>query len=149
MFAFILGAVVYGLVLYNIVWYFWGILILLAGVSITFLLVWLVRKTTTYIISSSSIRVDHGILIRKREEIPKRRIQGVDVRQNIIERFILKTGNVEFNSASGDHSAEVVFKGVRNPHRVADITHQEDVSVEQNNYNPSMPPSANYTSGLD
>lgn len=124
-----------------------AVLVLLSAFGI-----WAVRKSITYTITSSAIRVDSGIIRRKREEFGVKKVQSIDVEQNLIERFILKTGDVSFDSAAGSESGrhtDVLFRGVVNPHRVADIARNADEgSYIINNYSNSSytPPSNQYPS---
>jgi membrane protein YdbS with pleckstrin-like domain len=89
----------------------------------------LVRKTTKYTVTSQTIRLDWGVIRRGRREFSVRKVQEIEVKQNIIERFILKTGNLSIDSAAPGMSGtldEVVFKGVRRPHEVADTIRNAD-----------------------
>lgn len=105
-----------------------GIILAVLALSTAVFAIWAVRKSILYTVSSSGIRIDSGILNRKREEFGIRKIQSVDVQQNLIERFVLKTGDVAFDSAAGDMQTtpDILFRGVTHPHKVADIARNAD-----------------------
>lgn len=89
------------------------------------------RKSILFIVTPNSVRKDSGILNRKREEMNVKKVQSVDVQQNLLERFVFHTGSIYFCSASTDVSRDdIIFTGIVDPHGVADIVrgldHQED-----------------------
>lgn len=82
----------------------------------------LIHHSILYSLSGNTVRKDSGILNRKREEMHVRKVQSVDVQQNLIERFILRTGSVYFCSATTDvQRDDIIFLGISDPHRVADL----------------------------
>lgn len=112
-----------------------GVLSRTTGILLTTLLVLcaygivvLIHNTTTYIVTRTGIRKEFGIINRSRKEISIRKIQSVDVAQNLIERFILRTGTVELGSAATDENIDmIVFASINNPDHVADlIRHLDD-----------------------
>lgn len=105
----------------------------IAGLSIVALAVCcggvieLIRRTTTYQVTTRGVRRDSGILNRKREEMGFRKLQAVDVNQSIVERFVLRTGTVLLGSAASDARLdEILFEGIAHPHRVADLIRQAE-----------------------
>jgi uncharacterized membrane protein YdbT with pleckstrin-like domain len=57
-----------------------------------------------------------GLIAKNTNEIQLRHIRALNVKQGVIER-ILGIGTIEFSSAAGE-GAEVMFKGIRDPHGV-------------------------------
>lgn len=91
----------------------------------------IIRKSIVYTVTAQTVRKDAGIIRRTREEFSIRKVQSIDVEQNIFERFVLRTGNVAFDSAAGDSigSAEVVFAGIPQPHNIADMVRNADSNL--------------------
>ena len=103
----------------------------LVWLAICFAFVNFLRKSILFIVTPNSVRKDSGIINRKREEMNVKKVQSIDVQQNLVERFVFRTGRIFFCSASTDVSRDdIVFSGVVDPHAVADIVrgldHQEN-----------------------
>ena len=81
------------------------------------------RRSHRFMITSRGACVETGLLIRTNQrEMSFRRIQIIDVHQNILERLILGTGDLHIDTAAGDDSPNlIVFFGIRHPQRVAGL----------------------------
>lgn len=116
------------------------LLIVIVAGGVGFPLIW--RSAHLYIIHDKGVRYETGLLVRSNtRELTFRRIQIVDVHQNIFEKLILKTGDIHIDTAAGDDRHDmIVFAGIRNPARVENIIREgEDAiySPDQGNfYNP-------------
>ncbi|WP_435153099.1 PH domain-containing protein [Haladaptatus sp. DFWS20] len=53
-----------------------------------------------YMLTDNSLDIDSGVISRRRREIPLRRIQNVDIRRNVVQRF-LGIASVGFETAGG------------------------------------------------
>lgn len=100
-----------------------AILVAIGLVGLCGLWLYLWHRMHLYIVTSRGVRLETGFLVRTNQrELPLRRIQMIDVRQNILERLFLRTGDVVIGSAASDSEQDqIVFFGVPNPQRVAAI----------------------------
>jgi membrane protein YdbS with pleckstrin-like domain len=123
-----IGAIGIGLSLAGMIATGIGFAIAGAGLVVSVFLVWLARHSRVYTVTTQAVRLDHGIINRRREEFSVRKVQSIDVRQNILERFIFRTGTLAFDSASYDSAgpSEIIFKGISRPHQIADLVRNAD-----------------------
>lgn len=127
------------------------------------LLVWLTQRSQRYMVTTRGVVAETGFLFRtKQREMTFRRIQMADVQQNILEKFILKTGAICLDSSAsdwrhmqGDHNpgsarhgswiwgkdtAEIVFSGIVNPKAVMRLIREgEDISYQPRAYQEPDP----------
>ncbi len=102
-------------------WPLWiGIAVFLAGFALTLVAGWLKRYFTRYTITTKHLLIRTGILSRNENSASLDRVQNIRVVQSPIER-LLKTGSVDFDTASGDASdAELRFIGIDRPRDLRD-----------------------------
>lgn len=109
--------------------------IMAALALVSFGYVELIRRTTTYMVTSTGVRRDSGIFNRRREEMSYRKLQTVDVTQTIIERFVLRTGTIFMGSASTDQTLDdILFEGIVDPHMVADLIRKAEDDRDQGRF---------------
>ena len=81
---------------------------------------WLRRYFTRYTITTKHLLIRTGILSRHENSASLDRVQNIRVVQSPIERM-LKTGSVDFDTASGDASdADMRFIGIDRPRDLRD-----------------------------
>jgi uncharacterized membrane protein YdbT with pleckstrin-like domain len=102
-------------------WPSWiGIVILLGGLALLLLVGWVRRHFTRYTITTKHLLIRTGILSRYENSASIDRVQNIRVVQSPIER-LLRTGSVDFDTASGDASdAELRFVGIDRPRDLRD-----------------------------
>ncbi|ENH96635.1 hypothetical protein J416_09669 [Gracilibacillus halophilus YIM-C55.5] len=66
----------------------------------------------TYQVEDDQIRIEQGILIRKRRTISKHRIQSIDLSQSVIHRIFGLT-KVQIETAGNDHNIDAKLHAVR------------------------------------
>lgn len=140
------------LVLSALVWFISGqglipgglsalLILLILAVGISYPLLW--RHAHLFIITDRGVRREDGFLLRtSSRELSFRRIQIIDVHQNLFERLLLRTGDIHIDTAgnSGDQD-EIVFFGVKNPRQVEGILREGEDALygrrdEETFYNP-------------
>lgn len=102
-------------------WPLWvGIAVFLAGFGLILVVGWLRRYFTRYTITTKHLLIRTGILSRNENSASLDRVQNIRVVQSPIER-VLKTGSVDFDTASGDASdADLRFIGIDRPRDLRD-----------------------------
>ena len=81
---------------------------------------WLRRIFTRYMITTKHLMIRTGIISRHEKSASLDRVQNIRVVQSPVER-VLKTGSVEFDTASGEAAdAELRFIGVDRPRDLRD-----------------------------
>ncbi len=102
-------------------WPLWiGVAIFLVGFALVLLAGWLRRYFTRYTITTKHLLIRTGILSRNENSASLDRVQNIRVVQSPIER-LLKTGSIDFDTASGDVSdADLRFIGIDRPRDLRD-----------------------------
>jgi len=97
-----------------------GTIILVAGS------VYRIKVSNLYLITSTGVIVESGFPIRtNRSSMSYSKIQIVDVKQGIIDKFIFRTGTVFIDTAAETgSSSEIIMIGIANPNRVAEMIRQ-------------------------
>jgi uncharacterized membrane protein YdbT with pleckstrin-like domain len=98
----------------------WGLgaVVIAAGVVLVVLGGFIKRMATVYTITNQRLRIKRGIIARNVQQTRIDRVQNVNTRQRVIERF-LRVGTVDFDTAGTDDS-EFAFEGVSGPSRVVE-----------------------------
>jgi uncharacterized membrane protein YdbT with pleckstrin-like domain len=96
-------------------------LIVFAGVGLTVLIGFVKRIATTYTITDRRLNIKRGIVSREVQETRLERVQNVNYKQSIYQRFV-QIGDVDFDTAAGD-DYNFVFYGVADP---GDVVHRVD-----------------------
>mgnify|MGYP006284342545 CR=1 FL=1 len=104
----------------------WLVLIALGGIALTISSVRLLRSSAVYTITSGGVNVEEGFPIRTHSStMSHSKIQVVDVRQTLLEKLVLKTGDVCLETAAESMSGdEIVLRSIANPQRVASMIRQ-------------------------
>ncbi|WP_443130834.1 PH domain-containing protein [Gracilibacillus sp. D59] len=91
----------------------WFYVILGASILIGLIIVFSVLSwfRYTYQLEEDQIRIEQGILIRKKRTISKHRIQSIDLSQNIIHRIMGLT-KVQIETAGSDHRIDAALSAV-------------------------------------
>lgn len=76
------------------------------------------RLRSTYVITSSQIIIEEGIIGRKRRSLFFNNSSDISVHQNFLQR-VLRYGSVVIGSSSGRDHMELNLKGVRKPKELA------------------------------
>jgi uncharacterized membrane protein YdbT with pleckstrin-like domain len=74
------------------------------------------RFATVYTITTQRLRIKHGIIARNVQQTDIARVQNVNHRQSVLERF-LQVGTVDFDTA-GTSDSDFKFAGVEDPEEV-------------------------------
>jgi uncharacterized membrane protein YdbT with pleckstrin-like domain len=121
-------------------------LIVVVGAAIVVLIGFLRRWSTRYTITTRRLNIKHGIVSRDVQETKIERVQDVNYRQSLYQR-IMQIGDVDFDTAAQDSSADFVFAGVANPEQVVDRVHHatEPVGPPPETQQQAQ---SRYTSGL-
>lgn len=91
-----------------IAYYYMGAIVILVGLLFYGVLSWL---RYTYWIEQEELRIEYGILIRKKRYIPKERIQSIDFTEGILQR-VFGLVKVQVQTAGGGADAEAVLTAV-------------------------------------
>jgi membrane protein YdbS with pleckstrin-like domain len=98
----------------------YGFLILVVGFALVVAVGWLRRHFTRYTITTKHLLIRTGVLSRHENSASLDRVQNIRVVQSPIDRM-LKTGSVDFDTASGDATdAELRFVGIDRPRDLRD-----------------------------
>ena len=92
----------------------WPVLVLVAGAAVTVAASWVMRRFTTYTITTRRLQIRRGILSKTETSADVDRIQNITVFQSPLDR-ILKVGAIDFDSASDDPTDRFGFAGVNEP----------------------------------
>jgi uncharacterized membrane protein YdbT with pleckstrin-like domain len=95
----------------------WGIVIGVVGIGLTILLGWLKRFFTTYTITTRRINIRTGVLAKREASTTIDRIQNMTITQTVLDRM-LRTGTIDFDTASSDASDRFQFFGINAAHTV-------------------------------
>lgn len=93
-------------------------LLLLPVVAIGGLLAWLSWRRFTYSVRDGALVVESGVLNRTRREVPLGRIQQVDVRRDLVQRFFGLSA-LHVDTASSGSGAEVVLASLDESEAIA------------------------------
>jgi len=96
------------------------VIVLIAG--------WIKRLFTTYTITNVRLHIRRGIIARAEQQTQINRVQNVNTRQSVIQRFLM-IGNVDFDTAAGD-DYDFQFAGVARPHDVVEAVHKAQREAE-------------------
>lgn len=106
------------------IYYYFALAAILIGMLIFGVLSWL---RYTYRVEEGELRIEYGVLIRKRRYIPKERIQTIDFTEGLLQR-IFGLVKVEVETAGGGARAEAVLTAVTRQEaedvRTALMTHE-------------------------
>jgi len=122
-----LGGVIARLVSSN-----WGIAVaVFAAILALSLLVGFIRRVATrYTITDRRLHIRRGILSRIEQHTTLDRVQNVESRQSLLERF-LRIGTVDFDTAATDDS-EFRFEGVASPRSVVEaVNRAQELAASQ------------------
>jgi uncharacterized membrane protein YdbT with pleckstrin-like domain len=95
-------------------WSFYGVVALLVVGACAVLFSWVSRRFTEYMITSRRLHIRRGVLSKTETSTSIERVQNVTVTQSLVDR-LLKTGTIDFDTASDDASDTFRFVGIDNP----------------------------------
>ena len=102
------------------------VLVAFAGILIAGLVM---RLRTTYTITSRRLTINLGILSREEHETRLERVQNVNTRQTLLERF-LRVGTVDFDTAA-ESGFDFKFRGVANPREIVRTVDRAIHTIQQ------------------
>lgn len=76
------------------------------------------RMRSTYVVTSSQVIIEEGIISRKRRSLFFNNTSDISVHQNFLQRT-LRYGSVVIGSSSGREHMELNLKGLRSPKKMA------------------------------
>ena len=85
-----------------------GVGVLLLLIIVSSVLTWF---RYTYTLEEDQIRIEQGVIVRKKRTISKHRIQSIDLSQNIVHR-ILGLTKVQIETAGNDHNIDAALHAV-------------------------------------
>lgn len=91
-------------------------LIAVLGGSLTVLVGFIKRVSTTYTITDQRLNIRKGIISRKVKETRLGKVQNVNFEQSVYQRF-MQIGDVDFDTAAGD-DYNFIFQGVSEPDEI-------------------------------
>ncbi len=102
------------------------------GLVLTYVIGWIKRQTTRYLVTDRRIHIRTGIMSRNERTTHVDRVQNVNLNQTIFQRM-LGIGDVDWDTAGTDASdADFTFRGVDDP---GGLVHSADryygVTVEE------------------
>jgi len=120
----------------NMVEDIWLVLAGIGVVVVTAASVRLLRSSSLYIVGSSGVTVEEGFPIRTHSStMSYSKIQIVDVRQTLLEKLILKTGDVSLETAAESPSGDqLILRAIANPQRVASMIRQGEAQGTRVNW---------------
>jgi uncharacterized membrane protein YdbT with pleckstrin-like domain len=93
----------------------WFAIVTAVGLVLTYIVGWIRRQTTRYLVTDRRIQIRTGIAARSERTTHVDRVQNVHLRQTVIQR-ILGIGNVDWDTAGTDASdADFTFRGIDDP----------------------------------
>lgn len=97
-----------------------------AVIALTVSSIKLLRSSALYVVGSGGVTVEEGFPIRTHSStMSYAKIQVVDVRQTLVEKLILKTGDVSLETAAESPDGDqLVLRAIANPQRVASMIRQ-------------------------
>ena len=85
------------------------------GLVLTYIIGWILRRTTRYLVTDRRIHIRTGIMSRNERTTHVDRVQNVNLNQSIFQRM-LGIGDVDWDTAGTDASdADFTFRGVDDP----------------------------------
>ena len=85
------------------------------GLVLTYVVGWIKRQTTRYLVTDRRIHIRTGIMSRNERTTHVDRVQNVNLNQSIVQRM-LGIGDVDWDTAGTDASdADFTFRGVDDP----------------------------------
>jgi putative membrane protein len=85
------------------------------GLVLTYVVGWIKRQTTRYLVTDRRIHIRTGIMSRNERTTHVDRVQNVNLRQSIFQRM-LGIGDVDWDTAGTDAAdADFTFRGVDDP----------------------------------
>jgi putative membrane protein len=106
---------------------------------------WLLRRTTSYLVTDRRIRIRRGIASRHEATTHIDRVQNVNLSQTLFQR-LLGIGDVDWDTAGTDApESDFTFRGIDDPGalvRVADRFHVEAMRAETQVMQPPPAPPA-------
>ena len=100
------------------------------GLVLTYIVGWIKRQTTRYMVTNRRIHIRTGLVSRNERTTHVDRVQNVNLNQNIFQRM-LGIGDVDWDTAGTDASdADFTFRGIDDPSalvRAADRYYGESV----------------------
>ena len=81
-------------------------------------------RTLEYKFDDKGIHMRWGILFRREINLTYQRIQDIQVRSNVVQRW-LGLANVEVQTASGSASAEMTLEGILDPDGLRDFLYRQ------------------------
>jgi uncharacterized membrane protein YdbT with pleckstrin-like domain len=120
----------------------WFVLATVVLLVLTYVVGWVRRKTTRYLVTDRRIQIRTGIATRRERTTHVDRVQNVNLNQSLVQR-ILGIGDIEWDTAGTEAAdADFRFLGVDDPSalvRAADRFYGESVR-ETAQVPPSAPP---------
>ena len=95
-------------------WTYAGVAAAVAIFAVAVLGTWVLRQFTVYTITNRRLLIRRGILSKTETSTSLDRVQNVTIQQSPIDR-LLKTGTIDFDTASDDPSDQFRFIGIDNP----------------------------------
>ena len=95
-------------------WTVYGVVALVVVGAGAILFSWVSRRFTEYAITNRRLHIRRGVLSKTETSTSIERVQNVTVTQSPIDR-ILKTGTIDFDTASDDQTDTFRFVGIDNP----------------------------------
>jgi uncharacterized membrane protein YdbT with pleckstrin-like domain len=87
----------------------------LAILVVSFVVGWVRRATTRYILTDRTIEIRTGLISRDHRRTHVDRVQNLGIKQSVVQR-LLGIGDVEWDTAGTDRSdADFTFRGVDDP----------------------------------
>jgi uncharacterized membrane protein YdbT with pleckstrin-like domain len=91
------------------------VLATLAILVVSFVVGWVRRATTRYILTDRTIEIRTGLISRDHRRTHVDRVQNLGIKQSVVQR-LLGIGDVEWDTAGTDRSdADFTFRGVDDP----------------------------------
>jgi uncharacterized membrane protein YdbT with pleckstrin-like domain len=85
------------------------------GLVLTYVIGWIKRQTTRYLVTDRRIHIRTGLMSRNERTTHVDRVQNVNLRQTIFQRM-LGIGDVDWDTAGTDAAdADFTFRGVDDP----------------------------------
>lgn len=93
----------------------WFAVVTAVGLVLTYVIGWIKRQTTRYLVTDRRIHIRTGIMSRNERTTHVDRVQNVNLRQTIFQRM-LGIGDVDWDTAGTDAAdADFTFRGVDDP----------------------------------
>lgn len=89
------------------------------------------RKLSQYTLTTTKIEIDTGLIARKTQNIPIKRIQDITVSASIPQR-LLGIGNIIVDNA-GSEGGRIVLKDIDSPNKYANLMMEQMTGNDHNN----------------